>query len=220
MAPIVAKGFTLITQALFCQRGRFQAGALPAKWGRVMQTQSNAGIKRVPREFGFTLIEILVTIAIAAVLASIAVPNLSQFLRKVKLNSLSNSLVASLQQGRSEAIKRNKGVLVCAANATATDCAASTDWASQGWLVCYDFDNNGACDTSTTTNPNPIRIDPALDPAFATVVSTAAQVRFTPSGSLASGTPAMTISITGTWTGATPLTVTVAATGLIKGSRL
>jgi len=170
---------------------------------------------------GFSLIEILVTIAVAAVLAGVAVPSLSGFLRNVKLNSISGSLVASLQQARGEAIARNQGVLVCPSNTTKTDCAASTNWGVNGWLVCYDGNADGACDDSTADVPNPIRVEDKVDTKFATVTGPAAAIRFAPSGSQGvAGSAMVTISITGTWSGATALAVTVAGSGLIKGSRV
>ena len=177
---------------------------------------------RLTKQGGFSLAEILVTVAIAAVLAAYAVPNLSGFLRNVKLNSTTGALAASLQQGRSEAVKVNQGVLVCSSNAAHTACAttSATDWAANGWLVCYDLNADSVCDASTTALPNPIRIEGKVDSTFATVVGPSTPIRFLPTGSLAAGSATQTITVTGRWTGATALTVTVAATGLIKGSRV
>lgn len=171
---------------------------------------------------GFSLAEILVTVAIASVLAAFAVPNLASFLQKVKLNSTTGALAASLQQGRSEAVKANQGVLVCSSNAAQTACAttAATNWAANGWLVCYDLNADNVCDASTSALPNPIRVEPKVDSTFATVVGPATPIRFLSTGSLATGSATQTITVTGTWAGATAMTVTVAATGLIKGSRL
>jgi len=170
---------------------------------------------------GFTLIEILVTIAIAAILAGIAVPSLSTFLRNVKLNSTSSSMVASLQLARNEAIKRNAGVLVCPSDTAKTGCVATTEWGVNGWLVCFDMDNDGVCDTATPELPNPISVVDKVDPTFAAVVGPAVAIRFAPSGSQgAAGAGTVSLTITGNWSGATPLTVTVAGSGLIKGSRV
>ncbi|MGP1677519.1 MAG: GspH/FimT family pseudopilin, partial [Burkholderiales bacterium] len=187
-------------------------------WG--MRTQQHIEGHAAGGQRGFTVIEILVTIAIASILAAVAVPSLSSFLRNIKLNSISGSLVASLQQARGEAIKLNQGVLVCPSNATKTDCAATTDWGVKGWLVCYDGNADGACDASTADAPNPIRVEGKVDTTFATVTGPAAAIRFAPSGSQGvAGAATVTLSITGTWSGATAVRVTVAASGLIKGGR-
>ncbi len=174
------------------------------------------------RQHGFSLAEILVTVAVAAVLAAFAVPNLSGFLRNVKLNATTSALTASLQLGRSEAVKSNRGVLVCSSNAAQTACAtaSATNWATNGWLVCYDLDADNTCDTSTAALPNPIRVEAAVDSTFATVVGPSTPIRFLPTGALATGSATQSVTVTGTWTGATALAVTVAATGLIKGARI
>lgn len=74
---------------------------------------------------GFTLIELMVTISIAAILATIAIPSFQDATLNSKLNALSNNFVASAHLARSEAIKRN---------ATVTLSAASGGW-QNGWEV-------------------------------------------------------------------------------------
>ncbi len=169
---------------------------------------------------GFSLIEIMVAIGIVAILAGVGVPSLSGFLKNIKLNAINGALVASLQQARGEAIKRNQGILVCPSNTSANDCAASTDWGANGWLVCYDSDADNICDPTTDALPNPIRVEGKVEAAFAAVLGPANPIRFTPSGSQgATGAGTVTVSITGAWSGATTLSITVAGSGLIKGSR-
>lgn len=168
------------------------------------------------------MVEIMVAVAVVAVIAAYGVPNLSSFLRKVKVNAASGAVLSALQQGRSEAVKSNQGVLVCSANAARTGCATTsiTDWASNGWLVCYDLNNDSICDASTASLPNPIMVSDPVPTGTATVVGPAAPIRFLPTGALASGSTTQTVTVTGAWTGATALNITVAATGLIKGARL
>lgn len=167
---------------------------------------------------GFTLAEIMVTVGIAAVLAGFAAPNLKSFLQKTKLNQITGNLQASLQLARSEAIKMNRPVIVCRKNSGGTACAStSTDWGGRGWMVCYAQYTADVCETSTTSLPNPIRNEAAVDTTFASVTGPASVVRFSPTGSQGSST--ITITVTGTWSGATAQTVTVAPSGLIKASR-
>jgi type IV fimbrial biogenesis protein FimT len=184
-----------------------------------MRTQQHIEGHAASGQNGFTLIEIMVAIAIAAVLAGIAVPSLTGFTRNSKLNSINSSLVASLQQARSEAIKLNQGVLVCPSDpSTPNTCKATTNWGANGWLVCYDGNADSACDASTSSLPNPIKIENKVDATFATVVGPSPPIRFGPNGNLTSS--AATLSVTGTWNGASAHAVSVAATGLIKGTRL
>jgi len=82
---------------------------------------------------GFTMMELLVTVVVAAILASVAVPAFNTFVQNDKLLSGSNSLVYSLNLARGEAIKQDVGggVTVCA-SANGTTCGGT--WA-QGWIV-------------------------------------------------------------------------------------
>jgi len=83
------------------------------------------------KQNGFTLVELMITVSIAAILASLAVPSFNEAMVNSKLNSLANSFVASAQLARSEAIKRNTTVTLCASS-DGNSC--SGDW-KNGWVV-------------------------------------------------------------------------------------
>jgi type IV fimbrial biogenesis protein FimT len=166
------------------------------------------------------MIELLIVIAIAAILATVAVPALQGTIRDFRQRSALSLLVSDLNQARGEAIKRNSRVLLCVRNGAGTACAASTNWLS-GWLACIDSNNDGACDTATASIPNPFIVRPALDSSLTLAASDAAgvalsNIRFNATSSQGTGSSAATFTLGGTWSGATAHTVTVAGTGNIS----
>lgn len=81
---------------------------------------------------GFTLIELMVTISVAAILLAIAVPSFANIAAISQLRSVSTELSAHSYLARSEAIKRNTAVRLCA-SASGTACE-DVSWV-QGWVV-------------------------------------------------------------------------------------
>jgi type IV fimbrial biogenesis protein FimT len=82
---------------------------------------------------GFTIIELMVALAVLAILVTLIAPNFNDATLSARLNGFASSLVASAQVARSEAIKRNATIALC----TSTDgetCDGSGDW-EQGWIV-------------------------------------------------------------------------------------
>jgi len=98
---------------------------------------------------GFTLVELLVTIAVAAILAALALPAFNNFILNDRDSSQINSLVSSFNYARSEAVKRNTsyGVEVCPSSDGQTCNGSAAAWYS-GWIV---LDMNPA-DADPTTN--------------------------------------------------------------------
>ena len=104
---------------------------------------------RPGRTGGFTLVELLVTIAVAGILAVIGVPALRTFLQNDRQWTNANSLVMSLNAARSEAIKQDAPVSVCPTT-NGTSCSTTAAWA-QGWIVL-----------SSVANSVPVLTIPAL----------------------------------------------------------
>jgi type IV fimbrial biogenesis protein FimT len=83
------------------------------------------------RQTGFTVIELMVTISIAAIMMAIAVPSFQSFLLNSRLTGHTNDLVLALAYAKSEAVKRGANVTVCPSDDEAT---CSGDW-EDGWIV-------------------------------------------------------------------------------------
>lgn len=90
-----------------------------------MFVSAGRSAKRPARRDGFTLVELLITISIAAILMGIAIPSFSTFVSAQRIRAASFDLSSTLIHARSEALKRN-------ANTTLT--SATGGW-QNGWTL-------------------------------------------------------------------------------------
>jgi type IV fimbrial biogenesis protein FimT len=97
---------------------------------------------------GATLLELMVVLAVSAILLGIGIPSFAALTSSSRLASTTNELVSSLHLARSEAIKRGSRTVMCT-SATGTACAGSGGW-HQGWLVFHDANNNAVLDAGET----------------------------------------------------------------------
>ena len=98
---------------------------------------------------GFTAVELLVTIAILAVLAALAAPSFAQILEKWRIRQINEALQSSLYLARSEAIKRGGNVVVKKLPNNTNGCTTATTtnrWVC-GWIIC-DTTVNSTCNPS------------------------------------------------------------------------
>jgi type IV fimbrial biogenesis protein FimT len=139
---------------------------------------------------GFTLTELMVTVAVAAILAALAAPAMTQILADRAVDGQAQELATSLRLARSEAIKRGLEVSVCASlNTTATSptCSGDTQWA-KGWLVFYDYNANGLLDGDDKA----LRIQAGGNKGLRDVVSATVALTFARNGILL--TPAAAVA--------------------------
>jgi type IV fimbrial biogenesis protein FimT len=92
---------------------------------------------------GFTLLELMMTLAVAAILLTLVAPSYRSMVQNNRAATQTNSLVTALNFARSEAVKRGSRVSICASS-NQTSCSDSSDWAT-GWIVFTD--NSGAPDS-------------------------------------------------------------------------
>lgn len=115
------------------QNSYSRSGAFPAQnnWAHRPAYRASAG---------FTLVELVVVTAIAAILMSVAVPAVGSFRAKLDVRTATDSLVSSLLFTRREAIMRNTRVVMCKSS-DGRECATTNGW-EQGWIVFLDTNGN------------------------------------------------------------------------------
>lgn len=104
---------------------------------------------------GFSLLELMITLSITAILMSVGVPAYQSVMTQSRLTAQANELVTSLHYARSEAVKRGVRVTICPSNGGA-NCTINA-W-ENGWLVFSDSDGSGSINGADEV----LRVFPAL----------------------------------------------------------
>ena len=95
---------------------------------------------------GFTLIELVMSIAIVAILLTVGIPSFQALITNNRITTQTNDFVSDLAHARAEAVRRNSLVTICQSN-TGTSCVASSSW-GDGWIVFTDPDGDGTLVTA------------------------------------------------------------------------
>ena len=168
--------------------------------------QPPARLRQARHMVGVTLIELVITLSIAAILMTIAVPSFQDLMRNNRTAVQVNEFLTTLNLARSEAVKRGASVSVCSSiNSTACRTSDQTNWAG-GWILYV-----------TGSSPLEIlRVWPAMS-GTATFTATAGEVTFRGTGQAAA---AITFTYTPTGcSGDQQRTIAVSAVGRASSSK-
>lgn len=95
----------------------------------------------------FTLIEVLVVIAIIAIALSLAMPDLRRFIRQSSVNSVSNQVMSGIATARTESIRNGKPTLFVLLSGS----TSGPNGESNGYVIALDNNNDGLYDSATDT---------------------------------------------------------------------
>ncbi len=155
------------------------------------------------RDLGFTLIEMMVVVAIVAILAAISAPSMDGFIQRNSISSQTNELISLLQYARSEAVTRKANVQVCAStniSSPTPTCSANPTNMSTGIIVL----SNGVVIQSVTDIRNGLNI-------------AGSTITFQPDGSKAGGNVSYAVTKTGYSGNGNTATVCINSLGQSRG---
>lgn len=173
------------------------------------------------RQRGFSLIELVVTLAVLGLLVALGMPSMSDWMRSVRIRNAAESAQNGLGKARMEAMRKNQVVTYWMVSDRTSACALSSTAAS--WVVSLD-DPSGHCadSASTTVAPRIVEAYGASDGAGDVVVTVnggtaATSVGFNGFGQVVSPTTSIaTIDLTNATAGSRALRVTVSPGGAIR----
>ena len=133
---------------------------------------------RITVNRGFTLIELMVVVALVAVFALIGIPSYRSITTTNRMATEMNAFVGDLQFARSEAIKRGQFVTICASSTGAACLGANTTNWTPGWIVFADANNNDVVNAGESI----IRVQAAMQGGDGLVSNAGGAVTFNRNG--------------------------------------
>lgn len=171
-------------------------------------------MKNMKTEHGFTLVELMVTLAVAVILAVVGVPSMRDFVMNGRISTHANEFVTSIQLARSVAIRQQRNAQICASttwnNATPT-CTGGTDW-SAGWVVWVDQDRDSTLDAGET-----LRVTGPFDGAVTFTSAASTLFTYDATGLVNAGD---TLTLCDSRSGETGRSIAITASGRVNLSRV
>jgi type IV fimbrial biogenesis protein FimT len=176
---------------------------------------------------GFTLLELMLTITVAAVIMGLAIPNMRQFIWNNRITAAANDVVVAMTAARSEAIKSREQALICLSSNPSAATPTCDGNGTQGWVVFVDTDGDQSIDAGEVITLRhealPGTLSVRVNPANARFIA------FSPSGFRTTATPQLTSLVVCDQRGNVPLydstqstarVIIVETTGRARVSRL
>jgi type IV fimbrial biogenesis protein FimT len=91
-----------------------------------------------PKQAGFTIIELMVSITVLGVLLGLGVPAFTNLIRNQRMATQTNAVVGALTYARAESAVRGQPVSICASNANRTGCDIGAESWVNGWIIFTD----------------------------------------------------------------------------------
>jgi type IV fimbrial biogenesis protein FimT len=138
---------------------------------------------------GFTLIELMIGLALGAIILTLAVPSFSTAMKNNKVLSTTNELITDINFARGEAVKRGQPVVLCRSASpanTSPTCSGTANTWTTGWLVFVDTNGDDSYDSATDTL---VRIGNPVDESLTVKTNATANqnVTYNPDGTTKSG---------------------------------
>jgi type IV fimbrial biogenesis protein FimT len=135
---------------------------------------------------GFTLVELMVTVAIMVILTTLAAPSMRQFIGNWQVSNAVNAFMGSMQLARAEAVKKGRSVRMCRSSNGRT-CGTGNNlpggWNS-GWIVYIDSDGSS---TNVGTGDTVVYTQNALDNFDGITSNNPSAIVYSPTGLLKGG---------------------------------
>lgn len=132
------------------------------------------------RQGGFTLLETIIVMSIIAIIVAVGVPSFRDTIRNNRIITTANDVVTGLTLARTEAIRRNRNVIICGSpdpEAASPACAADGTW-SAGWVVYVPAVGSTALDATALV----LRGTPVDEPGIEIIRSGGARATFGANG--------------------------------------
>jgi type IV fimbrial biogenesis protein FimT len=140
------------------------------------------------RSAGFNLVEIMIALAIVAVMMALAAPDLRDFMRNARISALTNDMMADLQMARTEAVKANRRAWFCVSDASSQGICMGGGWTDKYRDVIVDLNNDNISNAGDLTVRHKIADSSAGSPTATLTGGNATYgVTFLPSGVLSGG---------------------------------